>query len=402
MGRGRRRAGQPPSLLLHKSSGQAYATVAGKRYYFGQHGSPEAIDNYTRFLARWQAEHGRQIVAEADDARSIAAVVREYLADIKGGLSAGEWKNIERDLARLTDRFGQLRPDDLRPLHIKAIRKTCLDDGLCRSTINQCHGRLLRFVRWCVAHDDEICSPETRAVLEAIPPLPVGKGKESVPVQPVPRADLVKTLRHLPSRIRAMVIVQLYAGPRPGEVCRMRGREIFRSGAVVIEGRAILVPAGVWLFRPGRHKTKSKGKEVVYVLGPKCQAALKPFLRDNPDEPIFSPADVDRDRKAAMRAARKSPVQPSQVDRSKKWARRKPGAMYTPNTYRQVVVRTCQEHDIEAWHPNQLRHGFVTRMDSIAGLVLSSAAVGHSQLATTLIYLENQIAKVAPIMARVG
>jgi hypothetical protein len=45
----------PPQYLLHKGSGQAYATIDGKREYLGVHGSPESHARYGKLLAKWQS-----------------------------------------------------------------------------------------------------------------------------------------------------------------------------------------------------------------------------------------------------------------------------------------------------------------------------------------------------------
>jgi len=47
---GRRRRGEPPPYLLDKSTMQSYATINGKKHYFGKHDSPESRRRYKEFL----------------------------------------------------------------------------------------------------------------------------------------------------------------------------------------------------------------------------------------------------------------------------------------------------------------------------------------------------------------
>jgi integrase len=399
---GRRRAGEPPRLLKHVT-GQAYCTVAGKSHYFGRHGSAQAFRNYQDFLHVWQAEYGVQVVARADaEPRTLKAAAAAFLADVAACYSAGELQNIKADLDVVTDRFGDLRPDDFRPIHFKAVRSSWIAAGNARNTVNQKAGRILRFLKWCVGHDDELCRPETLATLRAVPPLPIGKAPESTPVEPVEWPAFVRSLKVLPRRLRAMAIVQFYSGPRPGEVCRMRGDEIIQGGSFAVGRRTLQVPEGAWLFVPKQHKKAKEGKRVIYFLGPKSQAALKPFLRANPAEYLFSPAEASLERKAKLRVKRKTKVQPSQADRARKYPSVKPGQHYTTGTYRQALHRALEAHGIEPWDPNQLRHSFVTRMDSLTDLLTASEAIGHKTMDTSLIYLQAKILKVAPIVARVG
>lgn len=398
---GRRRQGEPPRCLLHKPSGQAYSTLAKKRIYFGPHGSQEALRRYREFLDKWNDDHAKVVVARAPEPHTIDAAVQQFLGEVESAYSRAELADIKRDLGFLK-RFGKLRPDEFGSRYLKDIRAEWIQRGNTRNVINRRVDRIRRFFRWMVAHEDELCQPETLAVLQAVPPLAKGKAPEPPPVEPVPREDLVRALKLLPRRIRAMAIVQLHAGPRPAEICRMKMSEIYRTGTMRVGNRTLRVPAGVWLFMPTKHKKSEEGKQAVYVMGPRCQAALKPFLKTDAEAYVFSAAEAAVEHKAARRKARKSKVQPSQIDRSKSHPRRKPGACYTRAAYYRVIERLCEKHGIPHWHPHQLRHNFVTRMDAISDLATASAAVGHSGVPTTLIYLQRKILDVAPIAARVG
>lgn len=96
---------------------------------------------------------------------------------------------------------------------------------------------------------------------------------------------------HVSRQVQAMIEVQLLTAMRPGEVCRLRMREIVA-------------------------KNDKQGREVW----------------------IFSPRDAEDERNAARRAARKSPMTPSQQARRTKRAA-KPTRRRSAATIRAVTRR---------------------------------------------------------------
>jgi integrase len=108
------------------------------------------------------------------------------------------------------------------------------------------------------------------------------------------------------------------------------------------------------------------------------------------------------ERYAAMRARRKTQVQPSQVDRAKADAKRKPGDRYTTCSYGQAVRKACLKAGIEPWHPHQLRHSAGTRIRREAGLETARVVLGHSSVAMTELYAEADRVRAAEIMGRIG
>src|SRR5262249_57851953 len=109
--------------------------------------------------------------------------------------------------------------------------------------------------------------------------------------------------------VAAMVRLQPLLGARPSEVCVMRGRDIDRSGPVwwyridpnevPREGRANLHKTA--------HVEGAGGSASVKLLpiGPKAQAILKDWLRENPDEYLFQPREA-RQAKYAERGERRA------------------------------------------------------------------------------------------------
>lgn len=395
---GRRRNGEPPAYKLHRASGLAYATLNGKRHYFGVHGSAESRRKYAEFIKDWERSHGIEIRARATSKSAIAEIVPAYVAQLRPTLSDTEKADIARNLETLADRWGQYRPDSFRGSEFKALRRLWLAAGHFRPTIKKASGRVRRFFRWMVA--EELCRPETHAIICAVEDLRPGEAPEGRVVFPVPLRTFVRTLWYAPRQLRAIALVQYYAGPRPSEACRMTGAEIYRAGEMFeVDGRSIRVPAGVWLFYPEFQKTK---KKAVYVIGPRLQRVLVPFLREDPAEPMFQPRESRADWIAKKRAARKSKVQPSQVDRSKANPKMTAGTVYGVASYWKRIQKAAERAGADPWHPHQLRHNFVGRMDAAAGLALASEGVGHGSMATTLIYLERKLKDVATVARKIG
>ncbi len=117
---------------------------------------------------------------------------------------------------------------------------------------------------------------------------------------------------------------------------------------------------------------------------------------------LFSPKEAMEERRAKMRATRKTPVQPSQRDRKKPRPRRTPGDYYKVPAYNRAISYACQKAGISKWHPHQLRHNAATVLRKEFGLDVARAVLGHSSPAVTEIYAELDQAKAAEAMARVG
>ena len=81
---------------------------------------------------------------------------------------------------------------------------------------------------------------------------------------------------------------------------------------------------------------------------------------------------------AALREARKTPVQPSQIDRSNPAATRVPGEAWDTCAYTRTIARACARANVEGWGSNRLRHAFATEVRRKFGLEATRAVLGHS------------------------
>src|SRR5262249_10514961 len=153
--------------------------------------------------------------------------------------------------------------------------------------------------------------------LQCVTGIPRGRGlaRETAPVRPVPEAFVEAIRDHVLPEVWAMIELQRLTGMRPGEGCTMR--------AIGID-----MTRKVWLYRPAQHKTAWRNGERVVALGKKAQAIVREFLTANLTGYVFSPRLAIEAKRRRMRADRKTPVQPSQQDRSKPNPLKQPGDVY--------------------------------------------------------------------------
>ncbi|QDU23618.1 tyrosine-type recombinase/integrase [Urbifossiella limnaea] len=106
----------------------------------------------------------------------------------------------------------------------------------------------------------------------------------------------------------------------------------------------------------------------------------------------------------ALRAARKSKVQPSQVDRSKPDAEtvRKTGTEFTHDSYAAFVHRACERAGVPPWSPGQLRHSFATEVRSRFGLEAAQVLLGHKRADVTQVYAETALANAVEAAKAMG
>ena len=182
-------------------------------------------------------------------------------------------------------------------------------------------------------------------------------------------------------------------GMRPGELCTMRWADIERRDTV-------------WVYRPADHKNKWRRHPRAVVIGPRAQHLMS--LREGEGEYVFSPRVAEAERLEAMRLARKTKVQPSQLNRSKESPLRSPGQRWSTDSYRRAIERKCSELGIGHWHPNQLRHNCATMVRRAFGIDAARAVLGHLHgLAITDRYSfeaaeDEQIAVAMPAMIALG
>jgi integrase len=404
---GRRPKGSPPAYKRHKATNQAYVHVGGRRRYLGVFGSAASRAEYARVLAAWRE-------ASAPPAPRKGCTVSELWAAFRAhaethyrrpdGTATCEPREFGYSLAPVLALFAHEPADRVRAPQLEEARGRMVAAGWSRRVVNQRVGRVRRVWRWGVVRD--LVDPATVVSLESLPDLEAGRtaAPDYPAVPPVDVAVVAATLPHLASdQLRAMAGLQLLTSMRPGEACAMRSGDVYRGGAVPVGKRLVPVPAGAWVYAVAAKMRHARKRQVqLYVLGPRARALLLPWLRADPAEYLFQPREAHAARMAALRAARKTPVQPSQRDRSDPRAARRPGDHYTPRSYAHAVARACGRAGVPHWHPHQLRHSAAGAIDAHAGLEDTSKVLGHTSPDVTLLYVVRDLKRVAEIMEAIG
>jgi integrase len=418
-----------PSYRHHKPSHQAVVTIDGRDIYLGRYDSPESRAEYDRVIAEWLAS-GRRLPGPGSDL-TVNEVLREYMQHVDGyyikdGRPTSEPKNIRLSIRPARQLYGDTLAREFGPLKLKAVRQAMIEGGLCRDEINKRVRRIVRAFKWAVA--EEMVPPSVHQGLKAVAGLRRGRteARESEPVKPVADA-LVDAIRpHVSRQVWAMVELQRLTGMRPGEVSIMRTIDLDMAGRI-------------WIYTPTSHKTQHHGKDRRIHIGPRAQAILKPWLRPELAAYLFQPREAEAERKARLREARKTRVQPSQMDRSRPRPERAPGERYDTDSYRQAIARACdrafphpvlaelsrkdlgaaRRAELEAWceihrgeidawrqahrwYPHQLRHTAATAIRRQFGLDAARACLGHSSPVVTEVYAELDEVKAADVMGKIG
>lgn len=396
-----------PQYRKHRASGQAIVTFNGRDYYLGLFGTKASRLEYDRLISEWLAS-GRQLLNSSPSLQiSIVELMAQYIrycGEYYSG-SPGEIERVKIALRPLKTLYGHCQAEEFGPRSLEAVRRSMIGNDLSMRTINQRIERIKRLFRWAVK--SELISPEVWHGLQALEGLRRGQLGVRPPktIKPVPDKVVDEVIPHLLPPVAAMVQIQRLTGMRPGEVVIMRGCDLDTTGTL-------------WAYSPPYHKTQHHGHERKVYLGPLAQEVLKPFLKSEISEYLFSPAEAMKSRYARIRAARLSQVQPSQISRAKKRPRRKPGNCYDVASYRRAIERGCDRafpvpvglSDVEIkdwrnahrWHPHQLRHNAATRLRKEFGLDAARLILGHRSAAVTETYAEVDQSRAAEVMARVG
>lgn len=368
---------EAPSYRYHVS-GQAVVTFDGKNYYLGPHDSPESKARYYALLNQYHANGMAmpQETAQGNQPITIRVLAAEYLehARQRYANNPAERNRTEGICKLLELEYGDLPADDFGPRRLSQLRDLFVASGNSRRYVNRQVRLIKRLFRHSVSQ--ELVDVNVLIRLNTLEPLREGQtsAPELEPVQPVDLEDVRKTVEHLSPILVAMVRIQIATGMRPSEVCNIRPQDIEKR------------PDGVWIYRPPKHKTKSKGKlKAVPILGD-AQNALQPYMNREPDQYCFSP-------KAAMewfqdQKVRKTPLScGNRVGTNRKQRPKKqPGEKYTAHSYRQSIQRAASKAKVKKWFPYQLRHLAATEVREALGVESAQALLGHSRADMTQHY----------------
>lgn len=376
-----------PQMRVHKKTGHARCRVNGREYWFGRAGTTECAERYRAFLKRW---------AEANDAPApppppargqvtVAGALGPYLAEIKGTATAGQLRTNSRwwrarSMAAEVEHLAGVRLADFGPkifaewlerVAAKPITKAGEQVPRTRTHIRELATELLRVFEWAVR--EELIGPERLVALRTVK-LKGSAGRAPDVRKPVADDAIEATLPYLPPAMAAVVTICRHSAARPGEVLAMRPCDIDRRG-------------DVWLYRPARHKTQRYGRERVVVLGPRCMAAISPWLNGVPDDaPCFTQEALKRARVGG-------------TIKTRRYRRSRP---VTSDDLRRCVAAACRSAGVESWTPYQLRHAGLTEFRQIGGLDAAQVAAGHSSASVTERYAGADLSKAIEAARRVG
>lgn len=381
-----------PKYRLHRGSGQAVVTIAGRDHYLGPWKSRGSIVEYDRLIGEWLAA-GRPSMPSAPQAEiTITEVIAKFWVYAKEhyrkhGRETGTAENYKPVLAIVRKRYGHTATADFGPLALKALRKTMVDEGQSRRYVNDNVARIKRLFKW--AASEQLIPASVPQALGTVEGLRKGHGKarETAPVMPVEDAVVDATLPHLPAVVADMVRVQRFTGCRPGEVCELRPGDIDRTGEV-------------WMYTPAEHKTEHHGKRRIIYIGPQAQAVLLPYLLRSAEAYCFSPADSEIMRLRELHARRKTPLSCGTVP--VKGRRRRLGKKYIIAQYRRAITRACIKAKVKPWSPHQIRHSRATEIRRQYGLEAAQVTLGHSRMNVTEIYAEKNQELATRVAREVG
>jgi integrase len=370
---------------------QAVVTLGGQDTYLGRYGSTASKVEYDRLIAEWLA-NGRQHTPACD--ATISELMVGYIRQVdayyvKDGRPTSEAGLVKLSLRVLRTIYGHTPARDFGPLALKTVRQGYIDAKLCRTEVNRRTAHVVRFFKWCAAN--ELVPASVHHGLQAVDGLRRGRCdvRESKPIKPVPDAYVDAIEPYVSRQVWAMIQLQRLTGARPGEICGMRTMDLDMTGRV-------------WEYLPERHKTEHHGRERWIYLGPKAQEVVRPWLRTDLQAYVFSPREAEAERLAEMRRKRKTPVQPSQVDRRKPGLGRNLGDRYDVRAYLHAIYRGCHKAGVPTWGPNRLRHSAATYLRREFGLDVARVILGHSSPAVTQVYAEVDREKAIRVMSEVG
>ena len=439
----RQRAGYDQAIVTLTDS----VTKKRRDFWLGDFDTPASRERYHRVIAEWESNDRRlpppefdRPVAELAAGIVVDEVVHRFWSwakDYYQPCQAGTYKVALRLVCEyygksLAAEFG---PSKLRLLREEMIRGDASADppriAWSRRYINQQMQRIRQMFKWAASH--EMLPSSVYEALATIEPLKRGRtdARENEAVGPVSDDLLQKVRPHLNRQVRALVELQLLTGARPGELLGMRAIDIEMHGDDT-----------VWLYRPKQHKNAYREIDRTIYLGPRARGIIQPFLADRPvDAFLFSPAEAESERRAAVHAARKTPLSCGNRPGSsiQSVPKRTAGDRYTSAAYYRAVQYACDracpapppfgrldgetrdewrrrlrvspklKTDLIAWqkahrwHPHQLRHNAGTLIRKEFGLEAAQLALGHaSAQITDAVYAERDHSRVVEVMRKIG
>jgi len=385
-----------PKFRHHKPTNQGYVEFNGKRVYLGRYDKPETHEAYHRLVAEWIA-NGRTLPVKPEEI-TIAELLLAYYRYAekyyvrKNKTQTSEVTALKHALRQVRLLYGSTKVVDFGPRALKAVRQQMIDLDWSRGVINSQIGRVKRCFRWGV--ENELVPPGTYHGLQAVAGLRRFRSdaRETAPIKPVPQTHIDLVLARVSRQVAGMIRLQLLTGARSGEIVGLRPIDFDTVGRV-------------WSAKLVDHKTAYCGRDRVLYFGPRAQEIVREFMRDCPlDAYLFRPVAAEEERRAAMHAARTTPLTYGNApgtNRVRK-PKRKPGDRYLIESYRRAISRACQDAGIPTWSPHRLRHNAATLIRREYGLEAAQVILGHATADITQVYAEVNREKAIGVIEKMG
>lgn len=373
-----------PPRLCRNTDGRAFIyhrliPNKGHRLWVGKWGSDESLARFEEYIGRLR-EHQQDETVPVHRHMTIAELSVKYLEFCQGyyskdGKPTNEFLGVRDSVLHFCNTTEEMGVDEILPRHLIEFQDYLIGLDHARKTINQHVGRIKRMIKWAcsrgyapaIKHHEMLC----------VEGLKKGRSKAREPGKVLP-ADLQSVQAVLPflsPPIRGMVQIQYLCGMRPEEVCGMCGKNIQMGN-------------DIWLYSPQEHKGEWLDLSLIKAIPKAAQEVLRPFLRDDPEEYLFRPADG---RAWAYERMRKG------KPRKKKSRPRKYNPCYCTAAYGRALktgFELAKKNGVTAFtpfSPNQLRHAIATEIRKRHGQQKAQVWLGHRHLSTTAIYAEREV-----------
>ncbi len=348
----------------HKT-GQARIRLPGRGdVYLGVWGSEASRAEYSRVIGEWLSNRG---APARPDGASVAYIVSRFLTHAEQHYSptGGELTQFRLSVRELLTMHATLPACEFRARHLEAVRNR-MAETLCRRVTNRRMVRIRSIWRW--AERQELVPDGSYEHLRTLPWLRENDrlARNTPDVQPTDWRDLLAVCRCAVPAVRAMLLLSWWSGARSCELRAMRNGDVDASG-------------DVWVYRPRTHKNKHRGKDRAILLGVKCQALLRAWLRaDDPDGFVFRPLRCRRNTRGLQQFKSNG---------------------YTFNSFRNSVRQACIRAGVKIL-PHGNRHAARIRTTRAFSLDESRAFLGHTSVETTGRYAAGQDLETAKKVAR--
>jgi integrase len=325
----------------------------------------------------------------------IKELVHGFFAHCAGTMSDGAVKQVKYALRPVRELYGETPAADFGSIAFKAVRQRMVDSGLGLGTIRNRLSVIKRMVAWGVEADK--LPGDALHKLRAVAGLRAGQPGVKPPrkVLPAPEADIAAILPYLSPTVRTMVELQVLTGMRPGELVIMTTSQIDRT-------------VDPWIYNPFKHKNTYRDQDRIVPLGPKAQQLLTPWLKADPDKPLFSP----RDSRAHYDAHRSHGAgsTPRLRERWRRyWQKSHPRRTvprerdaYSVKGYSNAIADACRRAGVPPFRAHRIRHTYATRVRKEFGLEAAQVLLGHTQADVTQIYAERDLTKAVEVARRIG